>query len=298
MKTSSVILGILAVVIVVSLLAVRFTSSIQDFMAGNTMWNGIAGFTAKYQAANLDSLDNLPDQPGKSVLVSIPYLKYSPANMALIKQFLDRGNTLLLMDDFGYGNDILQYLGINARFNHSPLLDPLFCYKNEYLPRITDFAPPVKEKGIAAIVLNHATFIDNVDSSQSLAWSSETSYADLNLNGSQDPGERSGPYVVAAEIPLSAGVIDLVSDPSLIINTMAGQNDTEKFISFLTQRGSEPASVLLDRSHISKSPLDVSKITFEAVFRVLSNSYALLGLLAVIFTLVICYTLRKGELFG
>lgn len=298
MKTSTLALMVIGIVIIVSLGAIGFTSSVQDFMAGNTMWNGVRNFTDSFKAENIDSLAGLSDRPGKNVLVSIPYLSYTPEELAQVKQFTEKGNTLILMDDLGYGNSILEYLGLEARFARDFLLDPLFCYKNGNLPRITDFSPGIKDYGIEAIAFNHATILNQVKETQIIARSSASSFMDLNRNGVQDKSEPAGPFTVAAEFRINQGTVILVSDPSLIINTMVGQNDNTRFMEYLITRNGQPQSVLLDRSHLSKSPLDSTKIDLETAKKVSSNPYFLVGLLVVVFIFIIRYTLRKGEIFG
>jgi hypothetical protein len=298
LKTSSLALLVLAIVVVVSLTAIWFAPTIQDYMAGNTMWNGINNFSSEFKCKNIDSLSVLPETAGKSVLISIPYLEYNTEDLDRIKKFVADGNTLLIMDDFGFGNDILAYLGLEARFDNHIVLDPLFCYKNEYLPRITDFAPEIKGYGVQAINFNHATILNNVPDAQGLAWSSRTSFLDVNGNGSQGKDEPAGPFVAAARYKVGKGTVELVGDPSLIINTMMIQNDNNKFIKDLIEFNGPPAEILLDRAHLSKSPLDISKITLVQIRAALTNPYVLVGLIAVIFVLVIALTLEKGELFG
>lgn len=296
MKTSSLALIVIAIVIVVSLVAVWFYPSLNDFMASNAMWNGIKAFTNEFQVADIDSLDNLGDKTGNNILISIPYTPYNDNDLAAIKQFVNDGNTLILMDDFGYGNSILEYLGTPIRFNHNIVLDPLFCYKNEYFPRITDFSSDMKEQGIKAVAFNHATVLDQVNESQALAWSSSSSFLDINKNGVKDKNEPAGPFAVAAEFQVGKGTVKLVSDPSIIINTMVEQNDNHQFTRYLIERNGNPESIILDRSHLSKTPLDSSKIGLQAVRNFMSNPYIMIGLIALIFVIVTRFTLKKGEL--
>ncbi len=63
MRVSSVIFSVIALVLVISLLSIWFYPSIQDFMASNTMWNGIKSFSSEFDAENIDSLDELPNLP-------------------------------------------------------------------------------------------------------------------------------------------------------------------------------------------------------------------------------------------
>jgi len=275
-----------------------FYPSVEDFMASNRMWNGIRSFCSEFRGDNIDSLDDLPDLPEKAVLVVIPYLEYTDEELSKMKRFVDDGGTLLLMDDYGYGNSVLAYLGVGVRFTNKPLLDPLFCYKNQSMPRITDFAPKVKESGIEIITLNHATTLTNTIESEAIAWSSNSSFLDINENRSWDEVEPKGPFAVAAEIQLGNGTLALISDPSTIINTMVGRDDNYDFVRYLTGHEGEQKEILVDRSHLTKAPLDVSKTRLISAREGLSNPYALLGITAMIFVVVSRYTLKKGETIG
>ena len=298
MRVSSILFAVVVVILVISLLCVWFYPSVQDFMASNTMWNGLRSFNSEFGADNIDSLDDLPDLPDKTVLVAIPYLEYTNEELSKIKRFVDNGGTLLLMDDYGYGNSVLAYLGVSARFTNKPLLDPLFNYKNQSLPRITEFAPGLKESGIDVIMLNHATTLTNVTESEATAFSSSTSFLDINENGVLDEGEPKGPFVVAAQLRLGKGTLALVSDPSIAINAMIGRDDNYDFIKYLTHYGGEQNRILVDRSHLIQTPLDVSKARLINAREILSSPYALVGIIAIIFVAVSRYTLKKEKSIG
>lgn len=298
MRVSSSLFTAVVLISVISLLSIWFYPSVQDFMASNVMWQGIKNFSGEFDVENIDSLDDLPALPEKAVLVAIPYLEYTSEELSKMKQFVDNGGSLLLMDDYGYGNSVLAYLGVRARFTNKPLLDPLFGYKNQSLPRITDFAPEVKENDIDVIMLNHATTLTDVVESGVIAWSSSASFLDINDNGVRDGGEPKGPLVVAAEFRLGRGTLALISDPSIIINTMVGRDDNYRFIQYLAQHNGEQKEILVDSSHLSKTPLDVSKSRLLAARKALSNPYALVGITAMIFVVLSRYTLRKGGTIG
>jgi len=264
-------------------------------MASNTMWNGIRNFSSEFNAANIESLDELPDVAEETALVAIPYLDYNNEELSQLKGFVEDGGTLLLMDDYGYGNSVLAYLGVSVRFTNKPLLDPLFCYKNQWLPRITDLAPRVKESGIDVIVFNHATTLTNVEQTDMIAWSSTTSFLDINDNESWDEGEPKGPFPVATEVHFGKGTLALVSDPSSMVNSMVGRDDNYSFMRYLTSHKGEQKAILVDSSHLSETPLDVSKTRLTDVREILSTPYPLLGIVALVFVVVSRYTLKKGE---
>jgi hypothetical protein len=297
MKTSSLIWLVAAIVVVLSLLAVRFYPSVQAFMASNTLWNGIHGFSDKHQTSDLLTLNDLPGDSTSSVLVAVPYMDYTQDDLDSINAFVTQGNLLVILDDFGYGNRVLQRLGLSVRFNGKILLDPLFCYKNANLPRIAEFDPALSALGIQAVALNHATCLDNSSGGRVLAWSSVTSFIDSNGNGAKDASEKYGPFPVAAEYQVGQGLVRIVSDPSLIINTMQEQNDNSKFADYLLSYP-QTAAVYVDYSHISQAPLDTGKRNLEDFRVFLDRPYVTIVLIAAVFALAAFFILKKGEIFG
>ena len=296
MRVSSVLFAVAVLIIVISLLCIWFYPSIQDFMASNTMWNGIRNFSSEFSADNIESLGELPDVAEGTALVAIPYLDYNNEELSQLKGFVEDGGTLLLMDDYGYGNSVLAYLGVGVRFTNKPLLDPLFCYKNQWLPRITDLAPRVKESSIDVIVFNHATTLANVEQTDVIAWSSITSFLDINENGAWDEDEPKGPFPVATEVHFAKGTLILVSDPSIMMNSMVGTDDNYNFVKYLTtHHKDEQMAILVDISHLTKTPLDISKTRLTGIREILSTPYPLLGIVALVFVVVSRYTIKKGE---
>ena len=295
MKVSSALLAVVVLTLIFSLISIWLYPSVQGFTASNTLWNGIRTFSSEFNAGTIESLNNLPTLPEETILVVIPYLDYSNEELTRIKQLVDDGGTLALLDDYGYGNSILTYLGVRTRFTNVPLLDPLFNYKNQSMPRIVEFAPEVKESGIDVIVLNHATTLTDVEPAEMIAWSSTASFLDINENGSWDEYEPKGPFPVAAELRLGQGRLILLSDPSIMINAMLGRDDNYGFIEYLTGPKGKQGEIQIDNSHLSNTPLDISKMRLIGAREMLSSPYALLGITALIFIVASRYILRKGE---
>ena len=297
MKTSSLVWIVLTVVLFFSLVAIWFAPSMQDYLAGNRMWNGIKSFSQEFKSQDLEVLSDLSDSTG-GVLIEIPYTAYSEAELQQIQKYISRGNTLVLMDDLGYGNSVLEYLGLPVRFTHTLLLDPLFCYKNSYLPRITSFSEHVAANSVRSLTLNHATFLDLADSASVIAWSSNESFADRNGDGDRDKDESPGPFPVAAEYVLASGRVEIVSDPSLILNSMLDQSDNNNFMRYIMQRSGVPSSIVIDRSHLSLAPLDSTKTGLQKARHVIAHPYFLVLLVGLIIILISRYSLKKGEIIG
>ena len=96
---------------------VWFLPTNEDFRADNPFWNGIKDISSSYPASPLASLSGLPSSPQGSTLILIPYLDFTPAELEALNSFATQGGTLVLADDYGFGNQILEYLGLKARFS-------------------------------------------------------------------------------------------------------------------------------------------------------------------------------------
>jgi hypothetical protein len=289
---------VVIIVVLVSVASIWFYPSVQAFMASNTEWNGINKFCNDFNVQNIDSLKSLPDAPQQDVLITIPYLEYSPDQLMQMEQFVESGGKLILMDDFGFGNSFLEYAGIPARFDNIPLLDPLFNYKNEYFPRILTFNSSITASGIQVIVFDHGTALSGTSQSQALAWSSNMSFLDNNKNGNVDSNDPKGPFVVAADYSLGKGTVDLISGPSLIMNAVPGTNDNNAFLTYLINSNGTPDTVLFDRANMPNAPLDMAKIALANLRRIISEPYVLLGIVGLVFVIITGYTYRRGLLIG
>lgn len=295
MKVHIIFLIALTVVLVVSLVSIWSVSSFQDFMAGNRMWNGVRDFLRNKEVTTIESLDSITNAPPDTSLIVIPYLEFTESELLKLKDFVDQGGTLLLLDDYGYGNSILEYLGVKVRFSGEPLIDPLFCYKNQSLPRVTDFPPSITEKGVSLVVLNHATVLKNTEDAEVLALSSLTSLIDVSQTGGVSAPELTGPFPVAARVRIGNGTIILASDPSLMINSMVNRDDNSVFVTTLIELGGVGREVLFDVSHLTQTPLDVSKAVLITLRDKLSPPYASFAIVFVIFVAASRFLLKRQE---
>jgi len=187
----------------------------EDFYYGNADWSGYSRIRGELEALVLDlEIERggvLENASGYALLV-VPEERPSGAYLEFLRDFVARGGLLIIADDHGYGNEILEYLGVDARFRHDGLLvDPVFFWKIPLLPKAFD------ESG-AAVALNCASIVACSTSCRVLAESSRLAFFDLDLDMAWDEGEPEGPLPVVVECPLGAGRVVLVSDPDAFAN--------------------------------------------------------------------------------
>jgi hypothetical protein len=184
--------------------------------------------------------------------------------MASVNGFLRNGGKVILADDFGTGNQLLEYLGVDARFQGSLVRDAVFKEKNSLLPRVeADYYD------IDYLVLNYPTYLE---SSYGTVWSSHLSYASDSLD---EPARNFGSRPIISEIPIEKGRLVLISDSSLFINSMIYKGGNRNLLNVLTD-----GTVLVDEAHISTS------ITGDAR-TLLAKTYTLFGFYEIRYSLLL-----------
>jgi len=231
------------------------TPSLDDFSLENPYWNGLSWLrdlgvveaSHGYEALTEPGLNPM----GVVVLIIGPDKPYSLEEASTLRAFMEKGGLLVLMDDFGSGNTLLQALGVEARFNGAVLRDPLFKDRDSRLAKAVEFKVSQYTRNLTALQLNHATYIDVDGGFKGLAYTSPFSYVDLNGNGARDEGESYGPFPVVAEASYGLGGLILVSDSSLFINSMRTRESNLLFFQNLV----EGRVILLDAYHWKPSAL-------------------------------------------
>lgn len=284
MRTRNLFALALAIALAGSWLSIVLLPSTQYFMNSNIFWNGIRDFVTRFDAD--PSFDNIrlestpiPAAAGTdiNVLVEIPLIPYQTQELKRLGEFVNNGGTLLILDDFAYGNQILEGLGLTVRFSAVPLLDPYMAYRNQAFPVVTDIAPELQATGIKELILNHPTslsFYSGMDGYDILARSSDVSFLDYNGNGARDGVDAKGPFAVAARIKVGSGTVVVVSDPGILINSMVKRADNQKFLEHLIAKPGTTPRVALDSSHLPKTPMDVTKGAWESIRQRLAMPYS------------------------
>jgi hypothetical protein len=252
----SFLISVTALLIALLVLGIWFYPANSDFRADNPLWNGARTITADYDIRPLAALSGLPALPSGASLIVIPYIDFTPGELDELGRFVRQGGRLILADDYGYGNRVLEYLGTGARFTGDVLLDPLLNYRSRQLPKISSLEADALTANVSTLVFNHATCLAGGSGEEVLAFSSSFSFLDLNGDGTHEDNETAGPLPVISRQRLGDGQLLLISDPSIFINSMAGLADNAALIHNLAA-GSE--ALYLDQSHLDQSELYRSK---------------------------------------
>ncbi len=292
-------------------------SPVQDaYFVANSGWNGTSelgrrGFLPVSE--DMAKVLSSPDVIGVLVILG-PSREFSRVEAELMASFVKKGGMLIIADNVGSGNGLLELLGLPVRFDGRLLMDTLFYQKQPVFPLVFDLPQSEFSIGIDELALNHATALKVRDSSdvKVLAQSSRFSFLDDNQDGKKGADEPAGPFPVWAEVQLGKGSILLFTSPASFTNGMIheGQNRIliENVINTRFVRASpsgtqsEVARLFLDETHLGFSELSAPKLILQSfVAAVLSGTMSLTqkliltGVAAAILALRFTYRRPKAQ---
>ena len=243
-------------------------STTTDFSIYNSGWNGTSGLAvATYEAGRFAptfvaeasgtdativhlTLQDIDLRATTDTLVIVgPSKEFTGADGDTVGAFVRGGGVLILADDFGTGNGLLESIGASSRFSGKLLMDLSFDKRPEFSVLFT-FADDPLTDGVSKLLLNHPSSIAAGAGVEILAESSVASWLDTDSDSTRDLGEPKGPFPVLARETLGDGTVILLSDPSVLINGMVTQLDNGLFADNLVAVACEyRTSVFFDESH-------------------------------------------------
>jgi hypothetical protein len=133
------------------------------------------------------------------------------------QSFLDRGNTIVLADDFGTGREILQKIGSRITILPGNLSSIDRQYADPYTIVVyrTENQTPVENS--RALIMNRPAPLEG---GEPLVMTSIMSWVDANGDRRITRNEMMGKFAVISAEEISKGRIVVISDPSIFINSM------------------------------------------------------------------------------
>jgi hypothetical protein len=211
----------------VLLLTVHLPGNALEFSRYNTEWNGSSHFFSDLDRHRLVEVTTPADlnSAGKNDILLIIAPSHTPtsAEIAGYREFLDRGNTILIADDFGTGNDILLGLGSRIAILNGNLSSMDRGYSDPY----SVVAYRVSNSTLAfngdSVLLNRPAALTG---GKTILLTSVMSWIDTNTDRKINLQELMGTFAVMAEEKVGNGNLIVLSDASIFTNTMYEADET------------------------------------------------------------------------
>ncbi|NJF25141.1 DUF4350 domain-containing protein [Thermococcus sp. Bubb.Bath] len=203
----------------------------------NDSWDGLSRFTkllydeGKTPVPLLGPIDSY-DLSGGTLLIVGPNVDYSPDEIKAIKEFVRRGNTLVIADDFGTGNEILRGLGLPMRLSNYPLRDFFYRIDDRFVIaiKITD---PVLGRNVTEVVTSDPSAI--IVTRKGEVYTSGTAMINFHRRA----------YPLLAITKYGDGRVIVLADPDILRNNLFKQN--YNFLRNLAEY--IPGPVYVDEAH-------------------------------------------------
>lgn len=253
---------LLAVLVVANLALIgTVAASSSPYGPYNGDWNGgselrtVAGDEATVTV--VQSTDAYETASTETVaFVVAPQERYGSADRARMRQFVQRGGTLVVASEDERTNALLDALNVDARIDGALLRDEQENHRNASLPVATGVVDHDYTDDVDGLTLNYGSAL-NVTAEdgrqltfgwqgQYLVNSSGFAYLDRNRNQQLDDDELLRERPVAVAEPIGAGQVVVVSDASAVANAMLDREGNRQFARNIAR---SHEAVLLDYSH-------------------------------------------------
>ena len=245
----SVLLIVAVALAFLMLLAGRFYFTQQDFGLSNPYWNGLFQIGSETRPVyDIGALSGIG--PGATFLVISPQSDYTEPEASAISSFLRRGGHVVVMDDYGDSNSLLLAIGSPVTLDQVPLCQNVDYYQVPSFPVIKNINNSSLMENVSSLVFDHPVSLNVTGDADIIASTSDRGWLDYNDNGMIDKAEHTGRYPVAAEIGYGSGMLTVIGDPDLLINSMQDQGDNKVLASNILASG----TVYVDMAHGQAMP--------------------------------------------
>ena len=194
----------------------------------------------------------------KNIIIILPLeRRIDERSVKSIRNLLMHGSTIVVLDEKGYSNQLLEDVGVKAKVVSVTVLDEVSKAYSRFYPvaslrlgnntlRIVTFKPSY-------------IFIDNISRAATVARTSQYAYADVNNDGYYNVGEPIESFIIASLWKVGNGSLWLVSDIDIFRNDLIDLGDNGKLLEMLVD--SKPSYLVIDYLNISS--IDILKYWFS-----------------------------------
>ena len=226
----------------------HLTTNSQEFSRYNAGWNGTSQFFSdldRNRVVEISGPDQLSAYPANATLIIIaPVRQPTDEEQKAYRTFIERGNTIVLADDFGTGNATLKAVG--SRISIQPV--SLSSVDREFADAYSIVVYPVVNetplKDVNKLLLNRPAPLNG---GTTLVRTSVMSWIDANGDRRISKNEMLGTFAVISSEKIGKGRIIVIADPSIFINSMYAEDNRWDNRLFIRNLVNEPGPVLIDQ---------------------------------------------------
>jgi hypothetical protein len=264
LKKTTLLIAIVAIIVMLIFVGKLYYSE-ADFTLENPSWNGFSRLSGVdlqplYSTADLADL-GLSD----TLLIVSPIREYTQEESDSVSSFLQRGGKVVVMDDFGNANSLLESIGSPITINPTPLCEYENYHVNHTFPIVKDISQSDEMANVSQLMLNHPSSLNVSGSAYALAQTSARGWLDVNDNSRMDGLEKMGRYTVVARASYDNGQLLVISDPDIFINSMIDLGDNQAFMGNIFK-----GNVWVDVGH-GRSLTPVGAIYYAAKYDILAQ---------------------------
>lgn len=288
MKPGRVILAV-AILAAVLLIGCRIGLSDQSNSPANPSWDGLSAIAASANVQPVYRFDDLAGaSAGDTLLIIGPAEPFTGIETDQVSDFVRLGGHLVLMDDYGTGNDLLAGLGSPVAIGRSPLCQGSNYYKRASFPVIDPIASEGLTANVGSLLLNHPTALQVNDTTQILAGTTGEAWLDSNDDARFNGREAFGTFPVMARFPYGQGEVTVLSDADPLSNGMLDRYDNRGLLTNILRSG----IVYVDVAHGQQVP------PLARLYLAVKGSLAAQVIMALLVLAVVCLALAGIRVFA
>jgi len=217
-----------------------------------------------------------------------------------IKDILNRGNTVVILNEAGYINEFMEFIGIRARIEKTKVLDEVHKLDSRVYPLITleiNINNSVHMYRVAMYSPSHIVISDVSSAFSTRGTTSVYAYADIDGNNYYSLGEEMGMYITICSFKVGKGELWLISDLDLFSNKLINieNANNRKFLETLVEF--RRMYIVID--YLELSPIDIIKYSYNVIVPLnLTKDHISIGLSIYILLLSILVVMRYAERRG
>ena len=188
---------------------------------------------------------------------------------------------MLVFDDFGSGNSLLDQLGTGVHLRNIPLLSADRAYNNPVFVRVYPSGSSPVIQNVSTLTLDLPSAVDG---GSPFLVSSLLSWEDENRDQRADQNETIGQFVVGTRVQVGKGQVYVVSDPGILINAMESSDragDGDNVISNILHLND---TLIIDQTH---SMTAITTTPSRIIHKIQTSMVIQIGLLAIILMIFI-----------